>query len=488
MRAKRNFPLSSCLEKKQHDSRMSETSTTSLKETLCAQQHLLQKLYNELDVEREASATAASEALSMILRLQGEKAAVKMEAEQYKRLAEEKMCYAEGSLALFEDLIYQKEMEVAALDYQVQAYRYKLLSMGCADPGLGEIKFPEDLLQRNETLLGDINGQGIPRRNSAPPVALKFPYLKRGIIERERSSSPEIEFIPKIVEQQRGEVRSCQNSDAEKSPDLSAGGDINTYWAQISRLDEKVKYIAGDHYANSQGRSASPSSFSHVSSEVSYDPIKDDTEQKEKFDQFKVPRYVMGNDVTSDSSYSTGVHDVFEVPQGQENLKGCKQQKNDEGNLVLQGHERFVKPDSVKSPVKGETDWVRKMLPSKNSENDLCRPSAGVAVNCHLASVHPTTRVVEALPKFQQLSSTLEIIEVGTQASQQEVSNSGKEEELKLLNEIREQLNTIQSEIRSWKVKKSPPKDDLPMLLLKEVVAFINHPQSLLSISTVFPI
>ena len=54
----------------------------ALKEALCAQQQLLQKLYNELDVEREASSTAASEALSMILRLQGEKAAVKMEANQ----------------------------------------------------------------------------------------------------------------------------------------------------------------------------------------------------------------------------------------------------------------------------------------------------------------------------------------------------------------------------------------------------------------------
>ncbi|KAK3031769.1 hypothetical protein RJ639_037066 [Escallonia herrerae] len=458
---------------------MSETSSISLKEMLCAQQHLLQKLYNELDVEREASATAASEALSMILRLQGEKAAVKMEAEQYKRLAEEKMCYAEESLVLFEDLIYQKEMEVAALDYQVQAYRYKLLSMGCADPGLGEIKFPENLLQRNETLIGDLNGQGIPRRNSAPPVAVKRSYLKRGTIERERSSSPEIEFIPKIVEEQKREEIYCQNLDSEKSTDPSAGGDINSYWAQISRLDEKVKYIAGDHYASLQSRSASPSSFSHVSSEMSYDPTKD-AEQNEKFDQVEVPRNVMGNDVTSDSSCSTGVHDVFEVPQGQKNLKGCEQQTNDQGNLVLQGHERLLKPDSVKSLEKGETDRVRKMLPSKNSENDLCRPSAGVAVNCHLASVHPTTGVAEALPKFQQLSSTLEIIEVGMQASRQEVSNTGKEEELKLLNEIREQLNTIQSEIRSWKVKKSPPKDDLPMLSLMEVVtflvAFINHP------------
>ncbi|XP_018476101.1 probable myosin-binding protein 6 [Raphanus sativus] len=102
-------------------------------ETMRAQQKLLQKITRELDAEREASSTAASEALSMILRLQGEKAALEMEASQYKRLAEEKMCHAETSLTLFEDLIYRKEMEMASLEFQVQAYRCKLLSLGCSD-------------------------------------------------------------------------------------------------------------------------------------------------------------------------------------------------------------------------------------------------------------------------------------------------------------------------------------------------------------------
>ncbi|XP_047943503.1 uncharacterized protein LOC125190281 isoform X2 [Salvia hispanica] len=58
-----------------------------------------------------------------------------MEAEHYKRLAEEKIWHAEESLAMVEDAVYQKEMEVAALDYQVQAYRYKLLRIGYVDHG-----------------------------------------------------------------------------------------------------------------------------------------------------------------------------------------------------------------------------------------------------------------------------------------------------------------------------------------------------------------
>ncbi|KAL4397729.1 hypothetical protein AHAS_Ahas01G0221000 [Arachis hypogaea] len=54
---------------------MAEADITAMKETLRAQQILLQQLHAELDQEREASATAASEAMDMILRLQGEKAA-----------------------------------------------------------------------------------------------------------------------------------------------------------------------------------------------------------------------------------------------------------------------------------------------------------------------------------------------------------------------------------------------------------------------------
>lgn len=82
---------------------MSESDIKAMKDALCSQQQLLQKLYAELDVEREASATAVSEALSMILRLQEEKSLVKMEATQYKRMTEEKISHAEESLANFED-------------------------------------------------------------------------------------------------------------------------------------------------------------------------------------------------------------------------------------------------------------------------------------------------------------------------------------------------------------------------------------------------
>ncbi|GKB36900.1 zein-binding domain-containing protein [Tanacetum coccineum] len=177
-----------------------ETSTT-LKDTLCVQQQLLQKLYNELEVEREALCYSHHEALAMILRLQGEKAAVKMEAEHYKRLSEEKMYHAEESMELFEDLIQQKEMEIANLDYQL------------SDTSSVAETSPETLL----------------RRNSAPPKLLKLAYLKRGNLERNRSVSPDSDMVSKKVEESERKDESNQNLDSWKQMD----GSISSYWDQI---------------------------------------------------------------------------------------------------------------------------------------------------------------------------------------------------------------------------------------------------------------
>ena len=124
---------------------MADANITAMKETLRAQQTPLQQLHAELDQEKEASATAANESMDMILRLQDEKAAVKMEASHYKRMAKEKIGHAEETLEVFEELMYQKEMEITALEVQVLAYKQKLLALG-VDININELEFPRDLL------------------------------------------------------------------------------------------------------------------------------------------------------------------------------------------------------------------------------------------------------------------------------------------------------------------------------------------------------
>ncbi|KAA8522839.1 hypothetical protein F0562_009262 [Nyssa sinensis] len=409
---------------------ISETEITALKDALCAQQQLLQKLYNELDVEREASATAASEALSMILRLQGEKAAVKMEASQYKRIAEEKMCHAEEALAIFEDLIYQKEMEIASLDYQVQAYRHKLLSLGVSNLGIGETKFPENLLQRNESLVWDMGLQSTARRNSMPPISLKFSNHKKGIIERERSASPDL--VLKVVEENTNQELNIQGLDMEKKTENSAVGDINSYWEQIRKLDERVRGIVdlkGTKSANLSGGSRPSSLLSQVSTSMLFDPTKGVITTK--LGEAKHPENLLENEVTTDSACSSSVHDVFEVPQNHVSGKGCGQQTKEQKRLNLEDDGWLGKPDSVsqeavKPYVKDETD---------------------------------------------SLIRTSEIIEVERQVVRRESTNRG-EEEIKLLKEIQEQLNSIESQIRSWTTKKSSPPDELRLVYLTEAMLY----------------
>ncbi|XP_044509125.1 myosin-binding protein 7-like isoform X2 [Mangifera indica] len=110
-----------------------ENECTALRETVASQQKTMQDLYMELDEERNASSSAANEAMSMILRLQREKAEVQMEARQFKRFAEEKISHDQQELLAFEDLLYKREQAIQALTCEVQAYKHRMMSYGITE-------------------------------------------------------------------------------------------------------------------------------------------------------------------------------------------------------------------------------------------------------------------------------------------------------------------------------------------------------------------
>ncbi|XP_071707126.1 uncharacterized protein [Rutidosis leptorrhynchoides] len=80
-------------------------------------------LYVELDKERNAAATAADEAMSMILRLQEEKASIEMESHQYQRMIEEKSAYDEEEMNILKEIVLRREREKHFLEKEVEAYR-----------------------------------------------------------------------------------------------------------------------------------------------------------------------------------------------------------------------------------------------------------------------------------------------------------------------------------------------------------------------------
>ncbi|GAV70696.1 Zein-binding domain-containing protein [Cephalotus follicularis] len=80
-------------------------------------------LYLELEKERASSATAADEAMAMILRLQEEKASIEMEARQYQRMIEEKFVYDEEEMRILKDMLVSREKEIHFLEKEIESYR-----------------------------------------------------------------------------------------------------------------------------------------------------------------------------------------------------------------------------------------------------------------------------------------------------------------------------------------------------------------------------
>ncbi|KAE9585331.1 hypothetical protein Lal_00018025 [Lupinus albus] len=111
----------------------------ALREAVSNQQQSIQNLYSELEEERNASSSAANEAMSMILRLQREKAELQMEARQFKRFVEERNSHDQQELLMLEDLLYQKEQVIQSLTCEIQAYKHRLLSFGITESEADEI-------------------------------------------------------------------------------------------------------------------------------------------------------------------------------------------------------------------------------------------------------------------------------------------------------------------------------------------------------------
>ncbi|PWA34122.1 zein-binding domain-containing protein [Artemisia annua] len=442
-----------------------DPNAKSLKEILISQQRLLQKLYAELDEEREAAATAASEAMSMILRLQGEKSVVQMEAEQYKRLAEEKMNHAEESMEIFEEVMYQKEMEISSLEYQVQAYKYKLLSLGLNDLAANEIKYPESLLQRHESLGsvlqrheslgGDTSAKVTPRR-------LKLPNTKNSHLERDKSITEDPAVIARIVEESMREDEISHNMELGMKAVDSSCVDINSYFEKIQDLDKIVEDMIGEKCLGSTAMTSKCSPSPFKTKELNHVPCA----QKSIDDKL------------SSNTCSPSVHDVFEVyevPEVDENLY-----KNEGKSISIDDEKENEVATFPQSPIKSynykEDIGVKKPLFSRQKDKVFSHKHSS-DVECRLALLKSTTSTTKAQTLCQEMNMTSEVDEGETEVVDQNVrqeplaTRQEQEHELKLLYEINEKLSLIQLEIRSRNTisNESSRKYDLPMIQLREV-------------------
>lgn len=135
-----------------------ENECALLREMVTNQQQIIQDLSRELDEERNASSSAANEAMSMILRLQREKAEIQMEARQFKRFAEEKMAHDQQEVLVLEDLLYKREQAIESLTCEVQMYKHRMLSYGLTEAEADGENRRNGRMTRNNSTAGYSDG------------------------------------------------------------------------------------------------------------------------------------------------------------------------------------------------------------------------------------------------------------------------------------------------------------------------------------------
>ncbi|KAL6976351.1 hypothetical protein U1Q18_025138, partial [Sarracenia purpurea var. burkii] len=110
--------------KKVMDCEGNEKNAIKILEQALEEEHAaLAAIYLDLEKERSAAATAADEAMAMILRLQEEKASIEMEARQYQRMIEEKSAYDAEEMNILKEILVRREREKHVLEKEVEVYR-----------------------------------------------------------------------------------------------------------------------------------------------------------------------------------------------------------------------------------------------------------------------------------------------------------------------------------------------------------------------------
>lgn len=103
-----------------------ELDAMALRKMVKIERGRARKVRRELEKERLAESWAAEEAMAMILRLQSEKSFIEMEANQYRRMAEQKLEYSEGIIQSLEWIVAKQVEERSILEDQLSLLRKKL--------------------------------------------------------------------------------------------------------------------------------------------------------------------------------------------------------------------------------------------------------------------------------------------------------------------------------------------------------------------------
>jgi hypothetical protein len=196
-----------------------KTHTVRVLEQALEEEHAARTaLYLELEKERCAAASAAEEAMAMILRLQEEKALIEMEAKQYHRMIEEKSAYDAEEMDILKEILLRREREKHFLEKEVEAYRQMIFGHDQLDADMEATQEP-----RISSLLFSSEGQ-----------MLMLQQISKSLNEKERlentSSSRDYE-VPYLDLQNRilAFGKELPYPELDEDADFSKKGDIRRH-------------------------------------------------------------------------------------------------------------------------------------------------------------------------------------------------------------------------------------------------------------------
>ena len=161
---------------------------------LQSERETMAALYSELEEERNSSATAASEALAMISRLQEEKAAVQMEARQFQRMVMEKAMYDQEAIEVLKEILAKREEERMALEEEMRLYRDRLEAL------LMEERDSADRAGRDHVPMLLLEGTTLDEKAASPKFErTKLPTMVERISPNARlAKDEEAEFLDRL--------------------------------------------------------------------------------------------------------------------------------------------------------------------------------------------------------------------------------------------------------------------------------------------------
>ncbi|CAA7027924.1 unnamed protein product [Microthlaspi erraticum] len=166
----------------------------------------------ELEKERNAAASAADEALSMILRLQEEKASIEMEARQYQRMVEEKSAFDAEEMVILKEILLRREKEKHFLEKEVDTYRQMFLE---TEPRFDDMDSSVLAIGNKSMLLGDYDNTG-----SLKPVGVESDEEMK--VDGVEQNSPE-------SEQSRSEEDTSFQEPLSRSSNISESKEVDAY-------------------------------------------------------------------------------------------------------------------------------------------------------------------------------------------------------------------------------------------------------------------